>query len=65
MDMSGSICDKDEAFLRTGGAECDNWDMVLSFMVQMTNNLQIGFYDVRVGVVLFSQEARVEWTLDK
>jgi len=55
VDSSGSINYK--------GA--NNWDTVLQFVVDVTGFFTIGPNDVQVALVLFSQDATVEWGLTR
>ena len=60
VDGSGSICENDPSF-RSGS--CDNWRFVITFMVNIVETLGIDQGRTRVGLVLFSTDAVVRWTL--
>ena len=55
VDSSGSINYKDAR----------NWDTMLEFLVNVTRQFTIGPDDVQVGLVLFSDDAHVEWDLTR
>lgn len=54
IDTSGSINEGD----------IPNWPIVVRFLTDLVNQLNIGFDMVRVGAVQFSQNASLEWRLD-
>ena len=63
VDRSGSICDTDPTFT-AGDTTCKNWQLVVGFLEGLVDILQVGT-KARVGLVLFSDNAQVEFTLDK
>ena len=60
IDSSGSICGSNQA-----GFSCDNWSLLLSFVNSIIGAFTIGEQQTRVGVVTFSNEAVLEFSMDK
>ena len=59
VDSSGSIRDNNPA-----DGSYDNWNKILEFVADIIDNLNIGTDGVHVGLVVYSQIARHEFTLN-
>ena len=60
LDSSGSIC----GFQR-GVSSCVNWAHLLSFISNIIDAFNIGEQETRIGLVIFSTDAKLEITLDQ
>lgn len=65
VDGSGSICDVDPKFEYGRDITCDNWNFILTFMVDFVNDMDIGLTATRVGLVTFASTAVVQWDLKR
>lgn len=66
IDGSGSICDRDRnvTYDEEGTViTCNHWYLVLEFVKNFVNDLDIGFNETRVGLVQFGSTAQVEFDL--
>ena len=59
IDSSGSIRD-----LNPSDGSYDNWAITLNFVADIINSLTIGPNAIQVGLVIYSNEARVEFFLN-
>lgn len=59
MDSSGSIRDNNPA-----DGSYDNWELLLRFIVNLVDYFTIGPDDTRIGAVVFSDDARLEFPLN-
>ena len=60
IDSSGSICGQDHI-----GTSCDNWSRLLSFINSIIDAFTVGEKETRVGVVTFSTDASLTYTMDQ
>ena len=60
VDGSGSICENDLSY---ANGKCDNWRAVINFLADLVNVMDIDGGKARVGLVLFSTDAEVRWSL--
>ena len=58
-DRSGSICDNEPV------RGCDNWDIMLNFMANLIEDLEIGPDATRIGMVVYGNRAYVTVGLDQ
>ena len=58
VDSSGSIRDNNVV------GQTDNWELVLNFLQQLVQGLNVGAQQTRVGMVIFGNSGRVEFQLD-
>ena len=59
------VVDSSSSIRNANPPNTDNWDLILRFMIQIVDGLNIGRSKTRVGVVNFSNISRVEFPLDE
>ena len=60
IDSSGSICGNTR-----GTPPCTNWSLFLSFVNNVISTFTVGEHQTRVGVVTFSDDAKLEFTMNQ
>ena len=51
-------------YILAPGSSRDNWQIQLNFINSIIDGLVIGDDETRVGMVTFSDRAKLRWTLD-
>ena len=59
IDSSGSIRDNNPS-----DGSYDNWELMLQFVSQVVGRFDVGLDKTRIGAVVFSEDARLEFGLD-
>ncbi len=62
VDASGSICENDQTFDNVQNT-CENWRSVLQFIRDAVSELTIGPSNAQVALIVYSNNAVVEWPL--